>query len=207
MTAQWEKVLTWSVLIAALTAVPATYLHSSTGTAHEVGVVLGWIIWAIFAIEIMAMVGYSPDAREWLRGHQFELFVTVTSFPLFLDLPGLRELFGVFPALGVVKLLKALKILKLVKIFKLLHSSSLAGWLIRITTTAAAFVAVGILGAMVAEHKISHPGHGITYLGDEISEIMNADRTVGLLVLVLGVIASIEWWIWHKRKKTQATQA
>lgn len=205
MTARWEKLLTWSVLGAAVASVPTTYLHSSKGSAHEVGVVLGWMIWIIFATEVMVMVGYSDDAQAWLRGHQFELIVTATSFPFFLDLPGIRELIGVFPALGAVKLLKALKILKLAKVFKLLHASSLAGWLVRLLTMCGSLVALGILGAMVAERKISSPVHGIAYLGDEISVITNTDRTIAIAALVVVIVVFVEWWAWHRRR--DATQA
>jgi len=33
-----EKILTWSLLSAALASVPATYWHSSKGSMHELGV-------------------------------------------------------------------------------------------------------------------------------------------------------------------------
>lgn len=201
-TSRWQSRLDVAVLVAALASVPAVFFHASKGTAHDVGVVLGWIIWIVFAVEVAVMLALSDDRRGWARGHQFELFVFVTSFPLFLDVPGVRELIGVFPALGAVKLLKALKILKLAKVFRLLHSSSLAGWLVRLASAAGALVALGLLGAIVTEKKVPTPAHGIDRLADEISKTIDTPDHVVAIVLIVLAIGAVERWAWTKRRVT-----
>jgi hypothetical protein len=202
-----EKLLTWAVLAAALASVPATYWHSSKGSMHDVGLVIGWLIWIVFATEIVVMLNVSDDPRAWMRGHQFELFVTITSFPILLDLPGVRELIGVFPLLGSVKLLKALKILKLAKVFKLLHASSLSGWLVRIASVAAGFVVLGLVGSMVSSRKVKSPGDGVGYLADEVSDVVGAASTIVVLVLIALLFGLVEWWAWRQRTRTITTDA
>lgn len=202
-----EKVLTWAVLLAALASVPATYWHSSKGTMHDVGLVIGWFIWLVFATEVVVMLNVSDDPREWMRGHQFELFVTVTSFPILLDLPGVRELLGVFPLLGSVKLLKALKILKLAKVFKLLHASSLAGWVVRIASVAAGLVVLGLVGSMISSKKIKSPGDGVSYVADEVSDVVGTGSTVVVLAIVALLFGLVEWWAWRQRARTITTDA
>jgi hypothetical protein len=197
-----EKLLTWAVLAAALASVPATYWHSSKGSMHDVGLAIGWLIWLVFATEIVVMLNVSDDPRAWMRGHQFELFVTITSFPILLDLPGVRELIGVFPLLGSVKLLKALKILKLAKVFKLLHASSLSGWLVRIASVAAGFVVLGLVGSMVSSKKVRSPGDGVGYLADEVSDVVGAASTIVILVLIALLFGLVEWWAWRQRTRT-----
>lgn len=207
MSDRTEKLLTWAVLAAALASVPATYWHSSKGSMHDVGLVIGWLIWIVFATEIVVMLNVSDDPRAWMRGHQFELFVTITSFPILLDLPGVRELIGVFPLLGSVKLLKALKILKLAKVFKLLHASSLSGWLVRIASVAAGFVVLGLVGSMVSSRKVKSPGDGVGYLADEVSDVVGAASTVVVLVLIALLFGLVEWWAWRQRTRTITTDA
>lgn len=207
MSDRTEKLLTWAVLAAALASVPATYWHSSKGSMHDVGLVIGWLIWIVFATEIVVMLNVSDDPRAWMRGHQFELFVTITSFPILLDLPGVRELIGVFPLLGSVKLLKALKILKLAKVFKLLHASSLSGWIVRIASVAAGFVVLGLVGSMVSSRKVKSPGDGVGYLADEVSDVVGAASTVVVLVLIALLFGLVEWWAWRQRTRTITTDA
>ena len=174
---------------------------------HDVGLVIGWLIWIVFATEIVVMLNVSDDPRAWMRGHQFELFVTITSFPILLDLPGVRELIGVFPLLGSVKLLKALKILKLAKVFKLLHASSLSGWLVRIASVAAGFVVLGLVGSMVSSRKVKSPGDGVGYLVDEVSDVVGTASTIVVLVLIALLFGLVEWWAWRQRTRTITTDA
>lgn len=194
------RVIEWSVLVAALASIPGVYLHASKGSAHDWGVLLGWVIWVVFAVEVVAMTIASHDRRSWLRSHQFELFVTVTSFPLFLDLPGVRELIGVAPVLGTVKFLKALKILKLAKVFRLLHASSLVGWLVRLASALLALVVLGLVGAMATEKKVPTPAHGVARLGDEIARVFDTSGEIVTIALVVGAIGAVEWWAWRGRR-------
>jgi len=202
-----ERLLTWAVLAAALASVPATYWHSSKGSMHDVGLIIGWMIWLVFATEVVVMLRISDDPRAWMRGHQFELFVTITSFPILLDLPGVRDLIGVFPLLGSVKLLKALKILKLAKVFKLLHASSLSGWLVRIASVAAGLVVLGLVGSIVSSRKVKSPGEGVDYLADEVSDVVGAGSTIVVLVIVAGLFGLVEWWAWRQRARAVTTDA
>ena len=192
--------LEWSVLVAALLSIPGVYLHASKGTAHDWGVALGWLVWVVFAVEVVAMLSTVDDRRAWIRGHQFELFVTLTSFPFFLDLPGVRELVGVAPVLGTVKFLKALKILKLAKVFRLLHASSLAGWIIRLASASLALVVLGLVGALATEKKVPTPAHGVRRLGDEIGRMIDASGVVVTVALVVSALIVVEWWAWRGRR-------
>lgn|GEM_PF-1194544 len=194
------RAIEWSVLLAALASIPGVYLHASKGSAHDWGVAVGWIVWVVFAVEVVVMTIAAHDRRGWLRSHQFELFVTVTSFPLFLDLPGVRELIGVAPVLGTVKFLKALKILKLAKVFRLLHASSLAGWLVRLASALLALVVLGLVGAMATEKKVPTPAHGVARLGDEIARVFDTSGEVVTIALVVLAIGAVEWWAWRGRR-------
>jgi len=172
---------------------------------HELGVAVGWFIWVVFVTEVVVMLNVSDHPREWIRGHRFELFVTVASFPVLLDLPGVRELVGVFPLLGSVKLLKALKILKLAKVFKLVHASSLAGWIVRIVSVATGVVTLGLVGSMVSRKKIQSPGEGVGYVADEVSDVVGTGSTVVVILIVASLFGLVEWWGWRQRARTITT--
>ena len=201
---EFARILEWAVLVAALLSIPAVYLHASKGSALDWGVVLGWSIWTVFAGEVLVMMWAVADRWTWIRGHQFELFVTITSFPLFLDLPGIRELIGVAPVLGTVKFLKALKILKLVKVFRLLHASSLAGWAVRLASALVGLVVLGLLGAIVTEKKVPTPAHGVSRLGDELAKVFDAPGELVTVLLVLAAIGAVEGWAWRGRRNVEA---
>jgi voltage-gated potassium channel len=72
------------VLAATLALIPVLLLESSTsGTWQTVGFALNWAIWAVFAIELAAVLIYAP--RKWaaLRAHWLDVAIVVLTIPLF----------------------------------------------------------------------------------------------------------------------------
>jgi hypothetical protein len=102
------------VLAAALAVIPlvALSLAHPKGLSHDVEVAGHWIVWLIFAVEVVVMLAVVEDRRAWLDAHRFEVLVVVLSSPI------LPMAVAFVPALRVLVVAKTLKVIKLAKLGK-----------------------------------------------------------------------------------------
>lgn len=103
------------LIVAALLTIPAVTIHESQpGTGLDtIAIVLNWLTWIPFLIEVIVMLAVVPDRRRWLREHPIELVIVVLT-PPFLP-PGLQSM-------RVFRLLRLLRLLPLVRLSRRLFS-------------------------------------------------------------------------------------
>ena len=121
MTAErWQEQFDVALVAAAIAAVVgvALQVHGGHDTAYEVGRVILWVVWLVFALDVAVMLAVHPAPRAWARSHWFELGVLVVSFPVwptiaygFLVLE-LAPAFSVLDAVKLAKLVKAVRVLR-----------------------------------------------------------------------------------------------
>jgi voltage-gated potassium channel len=72
------------VLMAALLVIPVIVIEESEPGApwSTIAAVANWLIWLVFAAELVAMLAVVPSRKAWLRRHPFEVAVAVDS-PVF----------------------------------------------------------------------------------------------------------------------------
>jgi voltage-gated potassium channel len=91
------------VLVAAVLTIPAVLLAQGHPAEpwRTVGTVADWVIWSVFALELLVMLAVVPSRRAWLREHPLEVAI------VFLTPPFL------FSALQSVRVLRVLRLLRL----------------------------------------------------------------------------------------------
>jgi voltage-gated potassium channel len=97
-TARWMRT---PLIVAALLAIPTIIVQESDlGRAWEVfGAAMDWLIWAVFAANLLIMLAVVPDRRRWLVQNPLDLLIVVLTPPF---LPVTLKLARVLP---VVRLL------------------------------------------------------------------------------------------------------
>lgn len=90
-----ERRLNPLLLVAALLTIPALVLDNSGahGVEHTIGSVGGAVIWGVFLLEVIIMLGVVDSRRQWIREHPIDLAIVVLTPPfLFAAIQGLRVL-------------------------------------------------------------------------------------------------------------------
>jgi voltage-gated potassium channel len=108
----------WVLLFAALAVIPVILIEQSdTGDPWKAAAgIANWVIWSLFALEAVVMLGFSPDRRGWARTHKLELAVVVLTPPILP--PGLQSL-------RVLRLLRLLRLAVFIKLSR--NPFSIAG--------------------------------------------------------------------------------
>jgi hypothetical protein len=169
--AVWEARMRPFVLAAALAVIPlvALSLAHPKGLAHDVEVAGHWIVWLVFAVEVVVMLVVVDDRRAWLIGHQFEVLVVVLASPL------LPLAVAFVPALRVLVVAKAFKTIKVIKLAK--------GWrLLR-----RRFALRGTIGFALGVASLAIAGVGALWVATDHS-LLHGDEHVAAL-LALGALA------------------
>jgi voltage-gated potassium channel len=101
-----ERFFTWPVIVAALLVIPVIIIEESAAgdTLKTLASISNWIIWIVFAAELVAMLVVVPDRWRWVLAHPLEVIVVVLT-PPFLP-PSLQ-------ALRVIRLFRLLRLLRL----------------------------------------------------------------------------------------------
>jgi voltage-gated potassium channel len=90
------------VLLATLALIPVLVVESdATGRWHTVAVVANWLIWAVFALELVLVLVVATSRRAALRAHWLDAAVVVVTVPI---------LGQVLSALRLVRLLRLARI-------------------------------------------------------------------------------------------------
>jgi voltage-gated potassium channel len=96
------------LLIAALLTIPViVFEQAHVGEPWKSAAsVTNWVIWSVFAFEVLAMLLVVPDRRHWLRGHLLELAIVVLTPPFLPSSLQAARLFRLFRLLRLVWLVK-----------------------------------------------------------------------------------------------------
>jgi voltage-gated potassium channel len=103
-TSRSERIAGWfdvPLLVAALLAIPVIVVQESNfGPPWEgVAVVLDWVIWGAFALQLVVMLAIVPDRRRWLTNHPLEVLIVLLTPPF---LPATLKVARVLPVVRAV---------------------------------------------------------------------------------------------------------
>lgn len=140
--ARVEDAFLWPTSIAAILCLPVYFIPAITGS-HAVDLaayVADWVIWSVFALELVVLMILAPDRQAWFRHHRLMVFIIVAAFPGFAVVLYNTRLDGLSPMLLLVQ-----KMLKLSKIDRLIRKRDLQIPLGRWLLLAPAVVAVVVI--------------------------------------------------------------
>lgn len=174
------------MLIAAALTIPTVAIGEShpSGALRTIAIVLNWVTWVAFAIELVAMLAVVPNRRLWLRHNPLDLFIVLFTPPV---LPaGLQSL-------------RALRLLRLLRLFRLAQLSrevfSLEGLRYAMLLTTLTVVGGGALFVEL-ERQNQHLDvwDGIywsvttmTTLGSDIYPTTTGGEVVSVAILIVGI--------------------
>jgi len=108
---RWTKRFEWPVLIAAVFVIPVLILQNEnvTGVLGSITRAADYVIWSIFALEVIVMMVVTTDRRRWARDHWIDIIVTVITPPFVM---AALEPFQVGRLLRLTRLLRLAPILR-----------------------------------------------------------------------------------------------
>src|SRR5215218_9495932 len=182
---KWRKRLNTPMLIAAALTLPTVAIYESKpgGTLENVAIVLNWVTWIAFLVELMIMLWVVPNRWAWVRRHPLDVIIVVLTPPI---LPaGLQSL-------RVLRLLRLLHLLRLAQLSR--EVFSLEG-----LRYALLLVVLTIVGGGTAYAAFEREQHlsvwesiywaltTMTTLGSEFSPHTSGGQVVSALVLLIGI--------------------
>lgn len=92
------------LILAALLAIPVIVIQESNigGLWETTTTVLDWVIWGVFAANLIIMLAVVPDRRRWLINNPLDLLIVVLTPPF---LPATLKIARVLPVVKLVWLL------------------------------------------------------------------------------------------------------
>lgn len=192
-----------AALIAAFFVIPTVFLSASKSpTLHTTGILIGYLIWSVFVIEIMIFIRLEIGwGKKWLKKHWLQLLVIFLASPLtavvleHAIMPLVAVLFSIqnFVSLGyIAKLFSGLKIIKILHLEevrqKVAKQFRRAQWLYRSTVFSISLCGLGILGS-AASGGAPTPLHGLG-LWIDLAQRAVADAPE-LFVVTIPVVALI----------------
>jgi voltage-gated potassium channel len=99
------------VLMAALLVIPVIVIEESEPGApwSTIAAVANWLIWLVFAAELVAMVMVVPSRKAWLRRHPLEVAVVVLTPPF---APASLQAARAFRLVRLIRLAAAVKVFR-----------------------------------------------------------------------------------------------
>lgn len=182
---RWQRRFEPPVLLAALLVIPVIVIEQSdtTGGWRTAAGVVNWIIWLVFAAEVVVMLTLTRNRRQWLRRHPLDIAIVILTPPV---LPaGLQ-------ALRAVRLLRLLRLLRAVQAARRLFT--LEGLKYAALLAAATALGGGAAFAAAEGAKIS-AWDGVwwavstmTTVGyGDISPHTNLGRAIAMVVMIVGI--------------------
>jgi voltage-gated potassium channel len=172
----------WPVLVAALLVIPVIVIEQSDvrEPLDTIAMVANWLIWLVFAAELVTLLAVVPQKGRWLRQHPVEVAVVVLTPPF---LPASLQ------AARVLRLLRLLRLVRLAPLVRRMFSVEglrYAGLLLVLTVLGggAAFAA--------AEDRSSWDGvywclTTMTTVGSDIHAHTTSGRIISMAVVIVGI--------------------
>lgn len=136
-----ERAFLIPTMIAAIFAIPVVLapLIWPEPDVKAVCLVLDWVIWGVFLLEVVVIELIEPAHVAWLRHHRLLLFVLLAAWPGWVTIFDGTGFAGAVPFLILVQ--KLLKLLKLDSFFRHRGTHKVVGrWLLLVPGTAAVVV-------------------------------------------------------------------
>ncbi|HWA53021.1 MAG TPA: potassium channel family protein [Solirubrobacterales bacterium] len=179
-----ERLNTPMLIAAALTLPTVALTESKVGGAlHDIAVILNWVTWVAFFVELVVMLWVVPDRRKWLRHHPLDAIIVVFTPPL---LPaGLQSL-------RVLRLLRLVRLLRLAQLSR--EVFSLEG--LRYALLLSLLTVIGGGALFVGFEKGQHlsvwdgiywAATTMTTLGSNIYPTTTGGEIVTVAVLIIGI--------------------
>jgi voltage-gated potassium channel len=174
----------WPVIVAALLVIPVIAVEQSpqVGEPWTSGsIVANWVIWLVFAAEVVVMLAVVPDRWGWLKQHPLEVAIVLLTPPF---MPATLQ------AARALRLLRLLRLLVVIRTARRLFSLDGLRY-------AAIIAVVTLLGGAAAFSAVE--GHPIadalwwtvatmTTVGyGDIAPETGAGRLIGVAVMVVGI--------------------
>jgi voltage-gated potassium channel len=107
----WERRLEPLAIGAALLVIPAIVLEQNAPSHlwRTIATATNWIIWSVFALELVVLLTLAKSRQHWLRQHPLELAIVILSPPF---LPASLQATRVLRLLRLVRLLRIAKLAK-----------------------------------------------------------------------------------------------
>jgi voltage-gated potassium channel len=182
---RWREWLNTPMLVAAALTLPTVAIYESNpgGTLQAVAVVLNWMTWLAFVVELAIMLWVVPNRWAWIRRHPLDVIIVVLTPPV---LPaGLQSL-------RVLRLLRLLRLLKLAQLSR--EVFSLEGLRYALLLTVLTVVGGGTI-FVAFEHKqhlsawdgFYWAATTMTTLGSDIYPATTGGEIVTVFVLMIGI--------------------
>jgi voltage-gated potassium channel len=182
-SARWEKRFDLPIIVGALATIPLLILdQSSVGQPWSTIAAVGdWIVWLVFAVDLVVMLAVVPSKRTYLREHPVDLIVVVLT-PPFLS-AGLQSI-------RVVRVLRLLRLLRFAPLIR--RFFSLEG--LRYAAVLSGVALFGGAEAFAAAEKVSY-GTGIYWALQTMTTVGYGDvppktslgRVVACVLMLLGI--------------------
>jgi voltage-gated potassium channel len=174
------------VLVAALLVIPVVIIESSSSISDswkDVASVTNWVIWLVFAAELIAFLVVTENRWHWLRTHPLEVVIVVLTPPF---LPSSLQ------SLRALRLLRLVRLLRLAKLGR--DAFSLQG-LRYMTMLALLTVLIGGAAFASVEKKAHSTWDGVwwaittmTTVGyGDISPETTEGRLIAIAVMLVGI--------------------
>jgi voltage-gated potassium channel len=180
------EILNTPMLIAAALTLPMVAITESKpgGTLESVAIVLNWVTWIAFAVELVVMLAVVPDRRAWLRANPLSPVIVIFTPPV---LPaGLQSL-------RVLRLLRLLRLMRLAQLSR--EVFSLQG--LRYAMLLAVLTVIGggaLFNAFEKKSQHLDTWDGIywavttmTTLGSDIYPTTTGGEIVSTVILIIGI--------------------
>jgi voltage-gated potassium channel len=180
-----ERIFDIPVTVAALLVVPVIIVEASTGLDRpwaRIAEVANWVIWTVFAMELVASLAVADDRRGWAREHPLKVVIVVLTPPF---LPSSLQ------AIRALRLLRLLRLLRVAQIGRRLFSTQ--G--LQYAALLAALTALGGGAAFASVEKGHSTWDGVWWAATTMTTVGYGDlypttpegRVIGMLVMLIGI--------------------